>query len=228
MMLKQATSFRRRLIVTDTLFSMDGDLAPLEQVTDLAERYDAMVVVDEAHATGVFGVHGRGVAEQLGVEDRIQARVGTLSKALGSMGGFVAGSNRLIEWLANKSRSYVFSTTIPAAAAAAGLKALEIVRAEPERRSGLLSRAAEVREQLRRQGWNTGESASQIIPLYIGEPSETMRLATAVRERGIFVPGIRPPTVAEGESLLRISVTWSHSADMLEALFAALTEVMAG
>lgn len=225
MMLKQAAVFRRRLIVTDGLFSMDGDLAPLVQLADLAERFQATLLVDEAHATGVLGEHGRGVAEHLGVEDRVHVRVGTLSKALGSVGGFVAGPHNLIEWLSNRSRTYVFSTAPPEPVAAAAIRAVEIVRTQPERRRLLLSRAASLRQQLGQYGWNVGDSASQIIPVFIGEPAETMRLAAALRDRGFLVPGIRPPTVPAGESLLRISVTYGHSDEMLSQLAAAFADL---
>ena len=183
-----------------------------------------MLMVDEAHATGVFGQHGRGVAEHLGAEHGIHIRMGTLSKALASAGGFVAGRRSLIEWLANRARSYVFSTAFPPAAAAAAGAALEIVRTEPHRRSELLSRAACLRDELRRQGWNLGQSESQIIPIYIGDPERTMKISNALRERGMFVPGIRPPSVPQGESLLRISLSFSHTPAMLEQLAAALAD----
>ena len=224
-LLQASARFRRRLIVTDSLFSMDGDLAPLSALAALAERYDAMLLADEAHATGVFGEHGRGAAEAQGVEDRVPIRVGTLSKALGSAGGFVAGSRALIEWLVNRARPYVFSTASPPAVAAAALAALEIVQAEPNRRTELLARAAELRASLQEQGWRTGDSASQIIPLYIGEPDRTMRLSAALRERGLFVPGIRPPSVPAGESLLRISLCYGHTPEMIERLLTALREL---
>jgi len=221
-LLADSQKYRRRLIVTDSLFSMDGDLAPLVELAGLAERYGAMLMVDEAHATGVFGQHGRGVAEQLGVEDRVPIRVGTLSKALGSVGGFVAGNRTLIEWLVNRARPYIFSTALPAAIAAAAFAALDIVRDEPQRRTALLARAQELRNTLRGAGWNVGASASQIIPLIVGEPARATALSHVLRERGLFVPAIRPPTVPEGEACLRISLTVGHTDEMLAILVAAL------
>jgi 8-amino-7-oxononanoate synthase len=223
-LLRSASGYRRRLIVTDSLFSMDGDFAPLVQIAEIAEQHQAILLIDEAHATGVFGQHGRGVAELLGVESGVHIRVGTLSKALGSVGGFVAGRRALIDWLINRARSYVFSTAFPPATAAAARAALEIAREEPQRRTALLARAQTIRQQLVAQGWNVGHSTSQIIPIYIGEPDRTMRIAHELRARGLFVPGIRPPTVPPGESLLRISLSWSHSAGMLDQLVAALAD----
>ena len=209
---------RRRLIVTDSLFSMDGDLAPLGELAELAEQHDAMLMVDEAHATGVFGPGGRGVAEHLGVEDRVHVRMGTLSKALGCAGGFVAGGRRLVEWLLNRARSYVFSTAGPSAVAAAAVAALEIVRDEPHRRKELLENARQLREGLLEQGWEIGRSASQIVPVVVGQPDRAVGLAATLGERGFFVSAIRPPTVPQGESCLRISLTCGHSAEMIAAL----------
>jgi 8-amino-7-oxononanoate synthase len=217
-MLEDKKSYRRRLIVTDGLFSMDGDLAPLVELCDLAERFDAMLLVDEAHATGVFGAGGRGVAEHLGVEHRVHVRVGTLSKALACVGGFVAGSRPLVEWLVNRARPYVFSTAGPPAASAAAITALDIIQEEPHRRETLLACAKSLREELARQGWNTGASASQIIPIIVGEPERALSLSAKLREHGFFVPAIRPPTVPEGEACLRISLTAGHTEEMISAL----------
>jgi 8-amino-7-oxononanoate synthase len=208
----------RRLIVTDSLFSMDGDLAPLAELAGLAERYGAMLLIDEAHATGVFGPAGRGVAEQLGLDGRIPIRVGTLSKALGSIGGFVAGSRPLIEWLVNRARPYVFSTAAPAAVCAAGIAALDIVRDEPQRRRQLLANAGTLRAALAEQGWNVGHSASQIIPLVVGEPDRATALSARLLDRGLLVPAIRPPTVPQGEACLRISLSYGHTAEMIARL----------
>jgi 8-amino-7-oxononanoate synthase len=222
-LLAQSQKYRRRLIVTDGLFSMDGDLAPLADLADLARRHDAMLLVDEAHATGVFGPHGRGVAEHFGVEDGVHARIGTLSKALGCAGGFVAGSRSLVEWLIHRARPYVFSTASPAAASAAVLAALDIVRQEPERRENLLARTHKLRGELLERGWNIGASASQIIPLVVGDPKRATKLSAELRTGGLLVPAIRPPTVPEGEACLRISLTAGHTEEMIAALLAALS-----
>ena len=221
-MLATAPPARRRLIVTDSLFSMDGDLAPLDEIVPLARRFDAMLLIDEAHATGVWGPGGRGVAEHLGAEDDHAIRIGTLSKALGSAGGFVCGSRALVQWLANRARTYVFSTAQPAAASAAALVALEIVAAEPQRRRDLLATARRVRQRLAAQGWSTGASASQIIPVMTGTPAAAVQLSQRLRKAGYWVPAIRPPSVPPGESLLRLSLTTAHSETMIEGLLTAL------
>jgi 8-amino-7-oxononanoate synthase len=193
---------------------MDGDFAPLKELAELAEKHAAMLLVDEAHATGVFGAHGRGACEMLGVEERVPVRVGTLSKALGGIGGFVAGSRTLVEWLVNRARPYVFSTALPAAVSAAGIAALEIVQNEPERRIQLLEKAADVRRKLLAQGWQLGPSTSQILPVIVGEADRAVTLSRKLREKGLFVPAIRPPTVPEGEACLRISLSYAHSPAM--------------
>lgn len=224
-LLRDSGRFRRRLIVTDTLFSMDGDLAPLRRIAELASEYDAMLMVDEAHATGLFGAQGRGLAEAAGVEDRVDICVGTLSKAFGCHGGFVSGRRALIEWLLNRARPYVFSTAQPEALCAAAIAALKVVEQEPHRRTELAQRSEEFRRRLAAAGWDTGNSASQIIPLLVGPAERAMALAGALRERGFLVPGIRPPTVPPGESLLRISLTFSHTDAMIDGLLEQLARL---
>ncbi len=223
-LLKQDCSRGRKLIVTDGLFSMDGDVAPLGAICELAERWGAMVMVDEAHATGVLGDGGRGTCEWFGVEERVAIRVGTLSKALGSIGGFVSGSQELIRWLINRCRPYIFSTAPPAAAAAAGLAALEIVAREPARRVSLLERSARLRDQLQRLGYDTGSSCSQIVPVIIGGVSEVMELSSRLRSQGIMIPGIRPPSVPEDQSLLRLSLCCLHDQEAVDRLLTVLSE----
>lgn len=221
-LLARDTGHRRHLIVSDGLFSMDGDLAPLAELADVARRHGAMLLVDEAHATGVFGTNGRGAAEHLQVEDGITARVGTLSKALGCSGGFISGSRELIDYVINRGRPYIYSTAPPAAIAAAAAAALEIVVAEPQRRRELLARAASLRKRLTEAGWSIGRSASQIIPIAAGAPQRAVELSSRLRRRGLFVPAIRPPTVPEGESCLRVSLTWGHSPEHVAALVESL------
>ena len=215
---------RRRLVVTDTLFSMDGDLAPIPQLVDVCERHRAILMVDEAHATGVFGNRGRGVVEFYGVEERVPVRVGTLSKGLGSVGGFVVGSAALVEWLVQKARPYMFSTALPGAACYAAMAALKVVEQEPHRRALVLQKAEFLREALKREGWNIGLSASQIIPIVVRQPNVALSLARFLETRGFFVPAIRPPAVPDDEACLRVSVTFHHQHSDLERLVETLGE----
>jgi len=221
-LLRRSDRYRRCLIVTDTLFSMDGDFAPLPELAHLADRYQAMLLVDEAHATGVLGQDGRGLVEFFGLEDRVAVRIGTLSKALGCVGGFVVGSKSLVDWLVNRARPYIFSTAMPPPVAAAAAAAISIVRSEPQRRRHLLQQADLLRQQLSRMGWNIGRSASHIIPLVVGAPHRATVLAAQLLRRGVFVPPIRPPAVPEGQSCLRISLTAAHSDDHVAQLIDAL------
>jgi len=214
--------FRRSLIATDGVFSMDGDLAPLADLADLAGRFGAMLLVDEAHGTGVFGAEGRGAAEWLGVEDRVDVKVGTLSKALGSLGGFVAGSRRLVNWLINRARPLIYSTSLPPSAAAAATQALEILQLEPWRRARLTTLAASLREALPTLGLPDAGPGGPIVPVVLGEPEAALDRAARLLERGCLVPAIRPPTVPEGTARLRISLTAAHTSEDLETLIAAL------
>ena len=193
-----------------------------------------MLLLDEAHATGIFGPCGRGAWEHSHSFPASRPphpasshaiRIGTLSKALGSGGGFVCGSQSLIDWLANRARTYVFSTAQPPATSAAAIAALDIVRREPHRRQELLASAAKLRAELTEQGWNTGNSASQIIPLIIGDAKRTMELAAALRDAGFFIPAIRPPSVPEGESLLRLSLCYHHTLEIIDALTTRLVRL---
>ncbi len=223
---RQRARFRRVLIATDGVFSMDGDLAPLPELVEIASRFDAMLLVDEAHGTGVLGASGRGASEYLGVSDSIPIRVGTLSKALGSLGGFVSGSNRLIDHLLNTAPTFAFSTALPPAAAAAAREALGIVRSEPERRESLLARSAALRERLESAGLRVPAGRGPIIPVILGEPQHAMTVSTALRERGFLVPAIRPPTVPRGTSRLRISLCANHNDEDTTALGDALTDLL--
>jgi len=224
--MREGSRFRRRLIVSESLFSMGGDFAPLANLSSLAAEFGAILMVDEAHATGVFGRRGSGVCEEVGVEGHVQIRVSTLSKALGGIGGFVAGSQRLIDWLANRARTLIYSTSAPAAVAAAAQNALQIVSYEPQRREMLRLRAQDLRKCLIRRGFDVGKSESQIIPLVLGDPLRTLAAADELRQMAFFVPAMRPPSVPEGQSLLRISLTYSHTEEQINHLVAALSAVL--
>ncbi|HEY2894884.1 MAG TPA: 8-amino-7-oxononanoate synthase [Pirellulales bacterium] len=226
-LLEPGGDYRRRLIVTESVFSMDGDCAPLAQLAELARRHDAMLLVDEAHAVGVLGSRGAGLAEALGVENEIDIRVGTLSKALASAGGFVCGSKQLIEWLINRARSYVFSTALPSPMCAAASAALEILVREPARREHLRQMAADLRACLAQQGWNIGGSETHIIPLHIGQSDQALAVSGELLAAGLLVPAIRPPTVPPGEALLRIGVTSAHTPQMIDHLAGALAALRA-
>lgn len=213
--LAKHTSARRRLIVTDGLFSMDGDLAPLPGLCEIARRHKAMLLVDEAHATGVLGAHGRGSAEHLGVETQIPICVGTLSKALGSQGGFVAGPRALIDWLTTQARPQMFSTGLTPAACAAATAAFDIIAGEPQRRERLQSLGRLLRGELTRRGVSVvaeqSDPAGPIVPLIVGDAPRAMRMSAALQQRGFLVPAIRPPSVPRGTSRLRISLSAAHA-----------------
>lgn len=220
---KKAESAGRRWIVTDSVFSMDGDLAPLKELCDLAERWDAHLIVDEAHATGVFGEHGRGVCELAGVEDRVAVRVGTLSKAIGAQGGFVAGPTGLIELLWNRARTQVYSTALSPAVCAAATTAFQIISSEPSRRTRLQAAAESFRQQLRQRKIQTFPgSIGPIVPVVVQDPLAAMTVAQRLEEQGFLVGAIRPPTVPRDTSRLRIVVTHAHHDEDLSALALAV------
>ena len=214
-LLREAGGFRHRLIVTETVFGMDGDLAPLADLVSLARRHDAWLVVDEAHATGVFGRHGGGLVSQLGLTAAVDVQIGTLSKALGSLGGYVAGSAALIDWVVNAARPFVYTTALPPPAVAAARAAAAVLAAEPERRDRLWSHATWLRERLTAIGYRLGPGRSPILPVLVGDAGTAVRLGDALLARGVLAPAIRPPTVPDGTARLRITPTAAHTADDL-------------
>lgn len=218
---------RRILIVTESVFSMDGDLAPLRELVELKDRHGAWLMLDEAHATGVFGTGRRGVAEALQLSARVEIQMGTLGKAVGASGGYVAGSRALIDLLINRARSFIFSTApVPAAAAAAraGLKLISSVEGA-ERCRHLWTLIAALSAGFARAGWPAKQAVSPILPLIVGDEGAAVQLALALRERQAFVPAIRYPTVARGEARLRVTVSAAHSAHDLEQLITQLAEL---
>lgn len=222
-LLRGSISARRRLLVSDSIFSMDGDVAPLEGLLGLAEEFDALLVLDEAHATGVLGAQGRGLTDlHPGLHSERLVKVGTLSKALGSQGGFVCGSRTLIRYLVNHARPYIFSTALAPPAAAAARRALSIVENEPARRTRLLALADHLRAGLDRLGLPPSNSRCQIVPVFVGDPTAALRLSDRLRAQGILVPAIRPPSVPAGTSRLRISLTAGHTEADVDRLLQAL------
>jgi glycine C-acetyltransferase len=207
--LKSSSNYKKKLIVTDSVFSMDGDIAPLKDINFLAKKYNAILMTDDAHATGILGENGTGGAEYFNLVDEIDIQMGTFGKALGTFGAYVAGRKELIEFLINKSRAFIYTTSLPPGVLGATLKALEIVQSEEgkRRRELLLKKAAVLRNILKKHGFNTLNSETQIIPVLIGDEKTTMKISEKLLEKNIFVQGIRPPTVEEGMCRLRISLT---------------------
>jgi 8-amino-7-oxononanoate synthase len=224
---EDAGRFRRSLIVTEGVFSMDGDLYPLDALVPLARAHGAWTYVDDAHGTGVLGTTGRGALEQCGVLGEVDIVVGTLGKALGTTGAYVAGSRVLIEFLLNRARSFIFTTGTPPALAAATLEALRIAGSEPWRRDAVRARAARLRQRLRLDGREVpGLPDGHIIPLHVGDPVRTMGIVADLRRRGFLVGGVRPPTVPAGTSRLRLSVSAMHPPELVDALAANLLDVL--
>ncbi|HLU60959.1 MAG TPA: 8-amino-7-oxononanoate synthase [Gammaproteobacteria bacterium] len=217
-----------RLVMTDGVFSMDGDLAPLNEIAAIAERHEACLVVDDAHGIGVLGENGRGTLEHFAVIDRVPVLMGTLGKALGSFGAFVAGEGALIELLINEARTYVYTTALPPAAAAAAIAALEIVEREPERRAGLRAKVKLFQDGLRALGLPVPESITPIQPIVLGSAEAALAAAHRLREAGMLVPAIRPPTVPPGTARLRVSLSAAHGEEDIARLLEALSRLGLG
>lgn len=215
-LLKNEKTKKRRLVITESVFSMDGDLAPLKEISSVCAKHGAMLIVDEAHSTGIFGASGAGLVCELQLENRVSISMGTLSKAIGAYGGFVACSELLHKWLINRARAFIYSTSLPPAVIAAALEALCFLKKNPSLGKDLLKNAERFRQKLKAAGFNTGHSASQIIPLIIGENKKALALAERLNEQGIYTVAIRPPTVPEGTARIRLSVTLAHSQDDLD------------
>jgi glycine C-acetyltransferase len=217
----------RHIIVTDGVFSMDGDIAPLRQIVELKKKFKALLMVDDAHGTGVLGAGGRGSAEACGVQAQVDIHMGTLGKGLGSFGAYATGSAEMVDFMRNRARSFIFSTSLPPAVLAASIAALEIV-ASPEGRelrNKLDSNRSLFSGLLNRAGFNTLSSATQIIPLLVGDAATTMEFSRRLLARGVFVQGIRPPTVPAGSSRLRCTVMANHSVEDLEQASSAIVSI---
>jgi glycine C-acetyltransferase len=216
---------RRQLLITDGVFSMDGDIAPLPDLVEIAERREAIMMIDDAHASGVLGKAGRGTVDHFGLHGRVDIQVGTLSKAIGVLGGFIAGPRSLVRWLENRGRPHLFSTSAPPAVVAACLEALDILEDEPERIERLWANTRAFKDGLRALGFDVGISETPITPVIVGEEHAAQELSRQLWDEGVFTPAIVFPTVARGSARVRTIVTADHSPDDLDAALAAFETV---
>lgn len=215
--LLKRSNHRRKLIVTDSVFSMDGDRADIRGLAMLKERYGALLMVDEAHSGGVYGERGKGLVAALGMQDRVDIQMGTFSKALGSYGAYVVGEEWLIDYLKNKMRPFIFSTALPPAALGSILAAIEWIQTADERRQRLWRHTREMRAKLRQLGFNIGAGDTQIIPLIIGSNEATVAMSERLRQEGVAAIAIRPPTVPENQARLRLTAMATHRREDLDA-----------
>jgi len=215
-MLKDTDGFKKKVIITDSVFSMDGDIALLDKIVDLARRYDCWVMVDEAHALGVLGKNGKGAVEHFGLEGQIDIQMGTLSKAAGSFGAYCAGSSKLIDYLINRARSFIYTTGLPPNVAAASVKAIEIIESEPKRHEQLWENTNFLKAGLKNLGFDTLQSRTPIIPIVVREPAVAVEFSRKLFEAGIFVSAIRPPTVPVNTARLRVTVMATHQSQDLQ------------
>ena len=207
---------RRTLLITDGVFSMDGDIGALPELCDVADEFGCIMMVDDAHASGVFGRHGRGTVDHFGLHGRVDVQVGTLSKALGALGGYVAGSRALVDFLCHRARPFLFSTSHPPAVAAACLAAIEVLETEPELIERLWANARFFKSGLQALGFNTGVSESPITPVIVGDAARAMKLSDDLFQEGVFAQGIGFPTVARDKARVRTIVTATHTRDELQ------------
>ncbi|MEJ9228690.1 8-amino-7-oxononanoate synthase [Peribacillus butanolivorans] len=215
MKLQINTRYRNRIIVTDGVFSMDGDIAPLPGIVELAKRYDALVMVDDAHATGVLGKDGRGTSEHFGMKGKIDIEMGTLSKAVGAEGGYIAGSRSLVDYVLNRARPFVFSTALSAGVVASALTAVDIIQSEPERRVRIRAMSQRLYNELTSLGYTVSGGETPILAIICGEPEQAMFLSKELHKHGIYAPAIRPPTVPSGTSRIRLTLMATHQEEQM-------------
>src|SRR3989344_276815 len=224
-LLKKASGYSRKLIITDGVFSMDGDITPLGGIMGLGKKYDVVVMVDDAHATGVLGESGRGTAQHFHLQTPPDITMGTFTKVFGGVGGFIAGTKELIKYLRVTARTYIFSAPIPPVIAAGLIKSIDIVSSEPQRRERLWGNVSYLHEQLAKHDFDTLESQTQIIPIVIGDEKKAITVSRRLLEKGYFIPCIRWPAVAHGASRLRLTLMADHTKEHMDGLVKALVSI---
>jgi len=220
---EKRSQFNNCLIVVESIYSMDGDRCPLVELVQIKKRFDFMLMVDEAHATGIYGENGAGIIEEDNVSQEVDIAMGTFGKALGSYGAYAAASQELVDFLVNKARSFIYATALPPAVVGATLASLYLIESEPQLRMALLSKVAYFKKQLRKNGFRDDPGPSQIVPVMVGESAKALAIAEELQKNHIFVKAVRPPTVPEGSARLRFSITRYHQEDDLKRCAQILT-----
>ena len=215
----------KKMIITDSVFSMDGDIAPLDKIIKLCKKYSCISMIDEAHATGVLGNTGSGASEMFGLQNEIDICMGTLSKAIGSVGGYVAGSKELIDYLKNKARSFIFDTSLPASSLTASLKSINIIKTKPELRLNLEKNIKYLKDYLSNSKFSFLDSSTPIIPVILGDEKKALKVSKLLLKKGIFVPAVRPPSVPKGESRIRITLMSTHKRKHIDKLINVMSEL---
>lgn len=215
----------KKMILTDSVFSMDGDIAPLDIIVELSELYGCITMIDEAHATGVLGEKGSGASEYFNVQKKIDICMGTLSKAIGSVGGYVAGSKTLIDFLKNRARSFIFDTSLPTSALSASMKSISLIKKSNGPRNKLISNMNLLHKFLEKNDFNFIYSGTPIIPIIIGDEEKTLKVSKLLKENGIYIPAVRPPSVPKGSSRIRITLMSNHSNKHLDKLKKVLKKI---
>ncbi len=224
--LKKSNGYKKRLIITDGVFSMDGDIAPLPDIVFLAKKYSALTMVDDAHATGVFGKNGKGITEHFNLSsNEVDIQMGTFGKALGSFGAYIAGNNELIDYLINRARSFIYTTALPPAVPAASLAAIEMIQSKPDLRKKLWKNVDYFKKGLKKRGFENINSQSQIIPIIIGNSKKVVMASEYLFNKGVFVVGIRPPAVPRKKERLRITIMSSHARKDLDSALNVLLKM---
>ncbi|OQY08900.1 MAG: hypothetical protein B6I28_03995 [Fusobacteriia bacterium 4572_132] len=221
---KNIGNYKKAMVVTDSVFSMDGDKARLKEISKLKEKYNFIFMIDEAHGTGILGEKGKGLAEEQGVMDKVDLNMGTLGKAFGVQGAYVAGNNEIIEYLINKSRSLIYTTAISPIMIAGAQKSLEIIKNEPERRRKIIEMSNYFRNEIIKLGYDVGKSETNIVPIILGDNEKTLKLSSKLYKNKILAPAIRYPTVPNGKERIRFSINFNLNYEEIEKLINILKE----